>query len=241
MNHQQTGKALPGRPHGFTDQVLTSLWCPFLQENQAGSVYIHGSIFFVTVAVSYASVAKINLNLLKKKEYKVQDNWGAILQQGLWQRLLRNTINKKENIHLAEEVLSWYNAGKHTQKAAFAAVSPQQRWRAVWRRPCCCLPPIPGVHKTRALDHCVLLPLASQVNNCHLLTGCLGFWVVHNCVNLKSCSPHTHVSGPFHEGIKKKSPNPPQYTVLNLHLDMLRESLALILWIVCMQIGQAQV
>lgn len=70
--------------------------------NQTGSVYIHGSIFVVIVAVSYASVAKINLNLLKKKEHKVQDNWGAILQQGLWQRLLRNTINKKENIHLAK-------------------------------------------------------------------------------------------------------------------------------------------
>lgn len=39
-----------------------------------GSVYIHGSIFVVIIAVSYASVAKINLNLLKKKEHKVQDN-----------------------------------------------------------------------------------------------------------------------------------------------------------------------
>lgn len=34
MNHQQTRKALLGRPHGFTDQVSTSLWCPFLQENK---------------------------------------------------------------------------------------------------------------------------------------------------------------------------------------------------------------
>lgn len=33
------------------------------------------------------------------------------------ERLLRNTINNRENTQLAQEALCWHRAGKHTQEA----------------------------------------------------------------------------------------------------------------------------
>lgn len=177
MNHQQTGKVLPGRPHGFTDQMPTSLRCPFLQENkEPDGLCLYSRLNFCCYCCCFLCFCGQNKPELIKKE-RAQSS--RQLRSNSAARPLAEVTKKhhqqKGKHTFGQDVLSWHNAGKHTQNAAFAAVSPQLRQGAVWRRPCCCLPPIPGAHKTRALDHCVLLPLTSQVNNCHLLTGCLGF------------------------------------------------------------------
>lgn len=97
--------------------------------NQTGSVYIHGSIFVVTVAVSYASVAKINLNLLKKKRAQSSRQLRSNSAARPLAEVTKKHHQQKGKHTFGQEVLSWHNAGKHTQKAAFAAVCHHSRGR----------------------------------------------------------------------------------------------------------------
>lgn len=207
MNHQQTGKVLPGRPHGFTDQMPTSLQCPFLQENkEPDELCLYSWLNFCCYCCCFLCFCGQNKPELIKKE-RAQSS--RQLRSNSAARPLAEVTKK----HHQQKGKHTFGQGSpqlaqcwetHAKGCVCCSVSPQLRPRAVWRRPCCCLPPIPGVHRPGIGPLC-LLPLTSQVNNCHLLTGCLGFKMVHSCVDLKRCSPHIHSSGPFCEGIKKKN------------------------------------
>lgn len=172
MNHPQTGKALLGRPHGFSDQVPTSCGVPSSKRtrDQTSSVYIHGSIFVVIVAVSYASVAKINLNLLKKKE-KAQSS-----------RQLRSNSAARP---LAEVTKKHHQQkGKHT----FGQGSPHLAQ-------CCICGSVTTAEAESSVGKARTTVFSSHwphKSTTHLLTEGLGFQMGHSCVNLKRRSPHTH-------------------------------------------------
>lgn len=193
----------------------TSLRCPFLQENkESDGLCLYSWLNFCCYCCCFLCFCGQNKPELIKKE-RAQSS-GQLRSNSAARPLAE--VTKK---HHQQKGKHTFGQGSpqlaqcwetHVKGCICCSVSPQRRQTAVWRRPCCWLPPIPGVHKTRALDHCVLLPLTSQLNNCHLLTGCLGFKMVHSSVTLKRCSPHIHISGPFCEGIKKKTggETPPQ-------------------------------
>lgn len=77
----------------------TSLCCPH-------------SCLPTAAAVSNSSVTKMNLKLLKERGYKellrtAKEQFCTVASE----RLLRNTVNKRENTHLAKEVLCWQMLG----------------------------------------------------------------------------------------------------------------------------------
>lgn len=205
MNHQQTGKALPGRPHGFTDQVPTSLWCPFLQENQEpGRLCLYSWLNFCCYCCCFLCFCGQNKPELIKKE-RAQSS-----------RQLRSNSAARP---LAEVTKKHHQQkGKHP----FGRGSPQlvQCWETHTRLH------LLQCHHSGGGEQCgeaLLLPSSQPWGTQDQGTGPLcspptgltrqqlsspnwmpGVWVVNSYVNLKSCSPHTHISGPFCEGIKKK-------------------------------------
>lgn len=60
----------------------------------------------------------MNLKLLKVKGHRellrtTKEQFCIMASE----RLLRNTVNKRENTHLAKEVLCWHDAGNRTREA----------------------------------------------------------------------------------------------------------------------------
>lgn len=124
MNHQQTGKVLPGRPHGFTDQMPTSLRCPFLQENkEPDGLCLYSRLNFCCYCCCFLCFCGQNKPELIKKE-RAQSS--RQLRSNSAARPLAEVTKKhhqqKGKHTFGQDVLSWHNAGKHTQNAAFAAV-----------------------------------------------------------------------------------------------------------------------
>lgn len=131
MNHQQTGKVLLGRPHGFTDQMPTSLRCPFLQENkEPDGLCLYSWLNFCCYCCCFLCFCGQNKPELIKKE-RAQSS--RQLRSNSAARPLAEVTKKhhqqKGKHTFGQEVLSWHNAGKHTQKAAFVAVCHHSRGR----------------------------------------------------------------------------------------------------------------
>lgn len=117
MQHQpkQERLTLPGRLHSFTHKGPPPCAIPYSKGTgkQIAMLCPH-SCLPIAAVVSNPSVAKMNLKLLNEKGHK--ELLRTTVEQfciTASQRLLRNTVNKRENRHLAKEVLCRQDAGKH--------------------------------------------------------------------------------------------------------------------------------